>query len=159
MDTGEQTMTGGRLKRVASYIKDGTFCMTYGDGVGNVDIGKLLEFHKKGKSLATVTAVRPPGRFGSLEINEQRVTTFQEKVPGDGGWINGGFFVLEPDVIRYIKDDSTVWEREALDSLARDGKLSAYKHDDFWQPMDTLRDRNHLEELWRMGKAPWKVWT
>ena len=158
VDTGETTMTGGRLKRVAQYVNDGTFCMTYGDGVSNINIGKLIEFHKKGKCLATVTAVRPPGRFGSLMIDDQKVSTFLEKVPGDGGWINGGFFVLEPAAIKYIKDDSTVWEREAMEALVKDGKLAAFKHDDFWQPMDTLRDKLHLEHLWQSGNAPWKVW-
>lgn len=158
VDTGEQTLTGGRLKRVAHYVKDGTFCMTYGDGVGNINLKQLLEHHKKGKHLATVTAVRPPGRFGSLVIEQEKVADFHEKVPGDGAWINGGFFVLEPAVIEYVRNDETAWEREAMEALARDGKLAAFKHNDFWQPMDTLRDKNYLENLWQSGKAPWKVW-
>ncbi len=158
VDTGEHTMTGGRLRRIANYVKGGTFCMTYGDGVGNINMNELIEFHRKGRYLATVTAVRPPGRFGSLIIDKGRVTHFCEKVPGDGGWINGGFFVLEPQVIDYIQDDSTLWERDTMRILAEDGKLAAFQYYNFWQPMDTLRDKKHLETLWESGQAPWKVW-
>jgi glucose-1-phosphate cytidylyltransferase len=158
VDTGESTMTGGRLKRIADYVKDASFCMTYGDGVSNVNIKELIQFHKKGNWSATVTAVRPPGRFGSLVLEGPKVAHFQEKVPGDGSWINGGFFVLEPQALKHIKDDQSIWEREPMATLAQGGKLGAYQHHDFWQPMDTLRDKNHLEELWKSGKAPWKVW-
>jgi glucose-1-phosphate cytidylyltransferase len=160
IDTGEKTMTGGRLKRVSEYIGDETFCMTYGDGVSNVNIDKLINFHKEQQALATLTAIQPPGRFGafSLTPNQCKISTFKEKPDGDEAWINGGYFVLEPDVINYIEGDSIVWEREPLEHLARDGKLVAYRHQGFWQPMDTLRDRNVLEELWQSGKAPWKVW-
>ncbi len=160
VDTGEKTMTGGRLKRVKDYIGDETFCLTYGDGVSDLDINKLIDLHKNHKTLATLTAVKPPGRFGAfrLEKNKNKIDSFKEKPRGDGAWINGGFFVLEPAVIDYIKDDSTVWEREPMEQIARDGMLAAYKHHGFWQPMDTLRDKNVLEELWQSGKAPWKVW-
>jgi glucose-1-phosphate cytidylyltransferase len=153
-------MTGGRLKRVKDYLADETFCMTYGDGVSDIDIGKLVDFHRNQKTLATLTAVQPPGRFGAfnLDFHQQKILTFQEKPHGDGAWINGGFFVLEPGIMPYIDGDSTVWEREPLENLARDGMLSAYRHKGFWQPMDTLRDKNLLEELWESGKAPWKVW-
>jgi len=157
VDTGEATMTGGRLKRIAPYLT-GDFCMTYGDGVGSVDIAKLVEFHKSHGKLATMTAVQPPGRFGSLNIVDTAVTSFLEKPVGDGGWINGGFFVLSPDVINRISGDETTWEREPLEGLARDGQLQAHFHDGFWQPMDTLRDKNNLEELWQSKKAPWKIW-
>jgi glucose-1-phosphate cytidylyltransferase len=158
VDTGEATMTGGRLKRIAPYLK-GDFCMTYGDGVGSVDIGKLTAFHKEHGKLATMTAVQPPGRFGSLSIDNNAVTSFLEKPVGDGGWINGGFFVLSPQVIERISGDETTWEKEPLEGLARDGQLQAYFHDGFWQPMDTLRDKNNLEELWQSRKAPWKIWA
>ena len=158
VDTGEHTMTGGRHKRVASYVKGETFCMTYGDGVGNINITELLKFHKKRKQLATITAVQPPGRFGSLVIKDEKVTQFREKIPGDGGWINGGFFVLEPKVVKYIRDDQTVWEQDTLKALAKDKKLAAFKHADFWHPMDTLRDKTYLEHLWQSDKAPWKIW-
>ena len=158
VDTGENTNTGGRLKRISEYVKDDTFCMTYGDGVSDVDIGKVIDFHKKGKWLATVTAVQPPGRFGSLIIENKKVASFQEKIPGDGGWINGGFFVMEPGAIKYAADDQTSWERQGMEALAGDGKLGAYQHRDFWQCMDTLRDKAFLEDLWQSGKAPWKVW-
>lgn len=158
VDTGEQTMTGGRLKRIADYVKDGTFCMTYGDGVANVDISALIAFHRKAKCPATITAVQPPGRFGALSIEDHKVVRFQEKALGDGGWVNGGFFVLEPEVSDIVLGDDTVWERESLETLARHGKLAVYQHHDFWQPMDTLRDKLHLENLWRSGSAPWKVW-
>jgi len=158
VDTGLETMTGGRLKRVKKFVDDGTFCFTYGDGISNVDIFQLIEFHKKNKALATVTAVQPPGRFGTLNINENKIQRFQEKPRGDGNWINGGFFVLEPKIFNYIEDDSTPWERQPLEKLAEEKQLAAYKHTDFWQPLDTLRDKNHLENLWTSNKAPWKIW-
>lgn len=158
IDTGDQTMTGGRLRRVRDYVGDTDFCMTYGDGVGDVNVSALLAFHRQHGCLATVTATRPPGRFGNLAINGTQVHGFEEKPVGDGGWINGGFFILNPSVIDYVKDDMTVWEREPLERLASEKKLMAFQHDGFWQPMDTLRDRTYLEELWRDGKAPWKIW-
>lgn len=158
IDTGENTMTGGRLKRVKDYIGNETFCLTYGDGVSDVNITKLLQFHRNQKTLATLTAVQPPGRFGILTLKENRVEHFKEKPKGDGALVNGGFFVLEPGVIDYIKDDTTVWEQEPLIQLARDKMLSAYKHYGFWQPMDTLRDKNYLEQLWTLNQASWKVW-
>ena len=158
VDTGDQTMTGGRLKRVRQYVGNEDFCFTYGDGVGDVDITRLLEFHRKRKMLATLTATRPPGRFGALQLDGERVTTFVEKPDGDNAWINGGFFVLSPKVVDYIQGDQTMWEREPMEKLAREGQLTAYFHNGFWQCMDTLRDKNHLEELWASGKAPWKVW-
>lgn len=159
VDTGEDTMTGGRLKRVAQYIKDEeAFCFTYGDGVSNINIRDLIDFHKGQSVKATLTAVYPPGRFGALNIAEHKVTTFKEKPKGDGGLINGGFFVLSPEVLPLIKDDSTVWEQEPLENLAKDGQIAAYEHAGFWQPMDTLRDKNYLEELWASGEAPWKSW-
>ena len=157
VDTGEATQTGGRLKRVADHI-DGDFCMTYGDGVGSVDITALVAFHKRHGKLATMTAAQPPGRFGALQLQGNSITSFLEKPTGDGGWINGGFFVLSPKTLDLIRDDSTLWEREPLESLAADGQLEAYLHTGFWQPMDTLRDKNHLEDLWSSGKAPWQVW-
>ena len=159
VDTGEATMTGGRLRRVRDYLgNEEPFCFTYGDGVGDVNITDLVAFHKREGRQATLTGVRPPGRYGALEINGARVEKFQEKPEGDGSWINGGFFVLEPSVIDLIADDTTVWERTPLESLASTKQLSAYKHGGFWQPMDTLRDKTHLEELWASGKAPWKLW-
>jgi len=158
VDTGETTMTGGRLKRVASYIGNTTFCMTYGDGVGDVDISAAIATHQKAKKKATVTAVQPPGRFGALHVEGESVTGFIEKPEGDGGWINGGFFVLEPSVLETIKGDGTTWEQEPLRGLSAKGELHAYKHRGFWQPMDTMRDRQYLEELWAAGKAPWKNW-
>ncbi len=160
VDTGESTMTGGRLKRVREHIGNETFCFTYGDGVSNINIKELVEFHKTQKTLATLTATQPPGRFGAISLGKEqtKIMSFHEKPNGDGAWINGGYFVLEPDVIDYIADDSTVWEQEPLDKLAQDGHLSAYKHSDFWHPMDTLRDKNYLENLWKSGNAPWKVW-
>lgn len=159
VDTGEQTQTGGRLKRAAEYLDGDTFCFTYGDGVADLDIGREVAFHRERKTLATVCAVQPPGRFGAIDIDGARITRFTEKPQGDGTWINGGFFVLEPGVLDYVPGDSTVWEREPLERLARDGQLSAYTHSGFWQPMDTLRDKIRLEELWESGKAPWKTWT
>ena len=158
VDTGENTMTGGRLKRVGQYLGDEEFCFTYGDGVGDVDITRTIAFHREQGTLATLTATQPPGRFGALNMDQHKIISFQEKPQGDGGWINGGFFVLSPKVIDYIEGDHTIWEREPMERLAQEGQLSAYKHDGFWQPMDTLRDKNHLEELWAGGKAPWKCW-
>ena len=157
VDTGEATQTGGRLLRVRDHV-DGRFCFTYGDGLSDVNLAKLIEFHSQRSTIATVTAVQPPGRFGVLDFQEDRISGFAEKPPGDGSWINGGFFVLEPAVFDYLDDDQTVWEREPIEALARDGQLSAYKHRGFWQPMDTLRDKVHLESLWSSGEAPWKVW-
>jgi glucose-1-phosphate cytidylyltransferase len=158
VDTGDATMTGGRLQRVLDYVADEDFCFTYGDGVADVDVGALVAFHREQGRLATVTAVQPPGRFGALEIEGERVTGFAEKPQGDGGWINGGFFVCAPSVIDHIKGDDTVWEREPLERLARERSLAAYFHRGFWQPMDTLRDKIHLEELWAGGNPPWKSW-
>jgi len=160
VDTGENTMTGGRLKRVRDYIGNETFCLTYGDGVTDVNIKNLIDFHRDQKALATLTAVQSPGRFGAfkLEQDQCKISAFKEKPKGDGAWINGGFFVVDPSVIDYIKDDSTVWEREPLEKLAHDGELAAYRHNGFWHPMDTLRDKNVLEDLWKSGKAPWKIW-
>lgn len=160
VDTGEETMTGGRLKRVVEYIKDEeAFCMTYGDGVGDVDITKSIAYHKAKNVKATLTATVPPGRFGALDLREGKVNSFREKPKGDGAMINGGFFVLSPKVIDYIDNDQTIWERAPLERLAEEGDLAAFPHEGFWQPMDTLRDKNHLEELWQSGKAPWKVWA
>ena len=160
IDTGVNTMTGGRIKRAKQYIADGTFCLTYGDGVSDVDITELIRFHRQEEALATLTAVQPPGRFGALTLkkDQTKITGFREKPQGDNAVINGGFFVCDPEVLDYIKDDSTVWEREPLENLAREGMLAAFRHDGFWHPMDTLRDKNVLEELWESGKAPWKVW-
>jgi glucose-1-phosphate cytidylyltransferase len=158
VDTGDETATGGRLKRVTGYLNPGPFCLTYGDRVSNVDITGTIAFHREKKALVTLTAVQAPSRYGILDMNERRVDSFREKVPGDAGWINGGFFVIEREAIKLIKDDATRWEAEPLDSLARRGKLQAYKHNGFWYPMDTLRDRAHLEKLWASGRAPWKVW-
>jgi glucose-1-phosphate cytidylyltransferase len=158
VDTGLETMTGGRLKKVQDFIDNETFCFTYGDGVSNVDISKLIEFHNKSNTLATVTAVQPPGRFGTLDITGNKITNFEEKPAGDGNWINGGFFVLEPKIFDYIDEYSTIWERQPLENLAKDKQLSAFRHSDFWQPLDTLRDKNYLESLWTSNKAPWKIW-
>lgn len=157
VETGEKSMTGGRLKRVAKYLDD-DFCFTYGDGLANININKLIEFHRRHGKLATMTAVQPPGRFGALTLNEEAVVGFQEKPNGDGGWINGGFFVLSPKVLDYLIDDMTVWELEPLERLANENELSAYFHHGFWLPMDTLRDKKQLETLWESGQAPWKVW-
>jgi glucose-1-phosphate cytidylyltransferase len=157
IDTGEKTMTGGRLKRIRDYI-DGDFCFTYGDGVSNVNIAESIRFYQQQKTLAMITAVYPPGRFGALEIHNDKITSFKEKPKGDGSMINGGFFILSPKVIDYIEDDETLWEREPLETLALENQLAVFKHEDFWQPMDTLRDRQYLEELWQSGAAPWKVW-
>lgn len=158
VDTGEDTMTGGRLKRVKEYVGNDTFCFTYGDGVGNVNIGRLVSFHKRQKTYATLTAVQPPGRFGALDLSKNLITKFCEKPQGDGSWVNGGFFVLENKVFDFIEGDDTVWERKPMEDLAALGQLSAYKHSGFWQPMDTLRDKMKLEELWDSGKALWKIW-
>ncbi len=157
VDTGEVTQTGGRLKRVSDYIGD-DFCMTYGDGVGSINITELIKFHKQHGKLATMTATQQPGRFGALQLEGNSVTSFLEKPTGDGGWINGGFFVLSPKILELIEGDETIWERIPLETLARTRQLEAYFHPGFWQPMDTLRDKNHLEEFWQSGKAPWKVW-
>jgi len=160
IDTGEQTMTGGRLKRVQQYVEnEEAFCMTYGDGVSSIDIAALIKFHQEQGLLATLTAVYPPGRFGALDIRDHKVNTFREKPKGDGGMINGGFFVLSPKIFPLLKDDSSVWEQEPLEALANQKQIAAYEHHDFWQPMDTLRDKNYLEELWADGKAPWKSWS
>lgn len=158
VDTGENTMTGGRLKRVAQYLQDDDFCFTYGDGLSNVDIGSLISFHRDQNTLATVTAVQPPGRFGVLNIEEQIITKFEEKPAGDGNWINGGFFILSPKVIDYIQDDQSIWEQEPMNRLASEGQLSAFLHKGFWQPVDTLRDKKLVEGLWDSGQAPWKIW-
>jgi glucose-1-phosphate cytidylyltransferase len=158
VDTGESTMTGGRLKKVQDYVGNESFCFTYGDGVGDVNVSALVSFHKNQGRTATLTGVQPPGRFGALDVEGAKVSGFQEKPDGDGSWINGGFFVLEPAVFDLVENDSTIWERSPLESLAVSNQLSIYKHSGFWQPMDTLRDKLHLEELWESGKAPWKVW-
>lgn len=160
VDTGENTMTGGRLKRVAEFVKDEeAFCFTYGDGVSDVNVTELIAFHKAQNVSATLTATTPPGRFGALDLSGSKVNSFIEKPKGDGAMINGGYFVLSPTVIEYISDDSTTWEHEPLERLAQEGKLAAYHHHGFWQPMDTLRDKVYLEQLWQTGKAPWRVWS
>jgi glucose-1-phosphate cytidylyltransferase len=159
VDTGEHSMTGGRIKRVLPHVNDDAFCLTYGDGVSDINIARTIEFHRGHGGLATVTAVYPPKRFGTLEIAAGKVHDFKEKPDGEGGFINGGFFVLSPKVGQYIDDDATLWEREPLERLSKLGELHAYQHTGFWQPMDTLRDRTYLEELWATGKAPWKSWT
>lgn len=158
VDTGEGTMTGGRLKRVAKHIGDQDFCMTYGDGVSDIDISALLAFHKAQGKLATVTATQMPGRFGALTLHDHMVSSFQEKPHGDGAWINGGFFVLSPKVLDHVAGDETFWEKEPVERLSHEGQMAAYQHEGFWQPMDTLYQKNQLEALWASGKAPWKVW-
>lgn len=160
VDTGDGTMTGGRLKRVKDYIGDETFCFTYGDGVSDLNIKELIDFHRQQKTLATLTAVQPPGRFGTFKLaqGQAKISNFREKPQGDGAWVNGGFFVLEPGVMDYIDGDSTVWEQEPLKRLAQDGMLSAYRHYRFWHPMDTLRDKKVLEQMWASGNPPWKIW-
>ena len=159
VDTGEETMTGGRIKRISNYIEnEDAFCMTYGDGVGDVNITELIAFHKSKGTLATLTATLPPGRFGALQVEDGKVLSVKEKPQGDGASINGGYFVLSPSVIQLIPDDQTIWERGPLEALAEKGQLASYVHTGFWQPMDTLREKNYLEELWQSGKAPWKVW-
>ena len=159
VDTGEETMTGGRIRRVANYLKgEESFCLTYGDGLSDVNISALIDFHKSRRVMATLTATLPPGRFGALDLSGDKVNSFMEKPKGDGAMINGGFFVLSPEVIELIDGDQTIWEREPLEQLAKEGNLAAYQHTGFWQPMDTLRDKIYLEKLWQTGKAPWKVW-
>jgi glucose-1-phosphate cytidylyltransferase len=158
IDTGEATMTGGRLKRVLPYVDGEDFCFTYGDGVANLDLGALLDFHRAQGRLATVTAVQPSGRFGALDIEGDLIRRYEEKPKGDGGWINGGFFVLSPEVARYIDGDETVWEQEPLQRLAEDDQLAAYRHRGFWHAVDTVRDKRHLQELWESGEPPWKLW-
>jgi len=160
VDTGENTMTGGRIKRIRDYVDNKTFCLTYGDGVSDVNIRELIAFHRSQQTLATLTAVQPPGRFGAFKIGKDtsKISAFKEKPQGEGAMINGGFFVLEPGIFDYINNDSTVWEKEPMEKLAENGMLSAYRHHGFWEPMDTLRDRMYLEELWNSGNAPWKVW-
>ena len=158
VDTGEDTMTGGRLKRIQDHIDD-TFCVTYGDGLSDVDINNLISFHKEKNSIATLTAVHPPERFGVLDISGEHVTEFHEKFSGESSWVNGGFFVFEPEIFYYLQDgDSTILEKTPLETLAKEHKLTAFRHDGFWYPMDTLRDKNHLEKLWSSEKAPWKIW-
>ncbi|MBE7444995.1 MAG: glucose-1-phosphate cytidylyltransferase [Planctomycetia bacterium] len=159
VDTGEKTMTGGRIKRIKDYVGKETFCLTYGDGVSDINIKKLIEFHRNQKTLATLTAVQPPGRFGVIKIEEEsKVSSFKEKPDGDGAWINAGFFVMEPGVFDYIAGDLTAWEHAPMQNLARDGAISAYRYDGFWHAMDNLRDKYEIEELWKSGNAPWKVW-
>ncbi len=158
VETGDNTMTGGRLKRVRDYIDGDELCFTYGDGVANVDVAKLVEFHRTSRRLATVTAVQPPGRFGALEVDQHIVKSFLEKPMGDGGWINGGFFVLNKKAIDFIEGDDTIWEQAPMRRLAEADQMAAYTHSGFWQPMDTLRDRHYLDGLWKSGKAPWKIW-
>lgn len=157
VNTGLKTMTGGRLKQVQQYVENETFCFTYGDGIADIDVNKLIQFHRKQKTLATVIGIQKLGRYGALGIKGDKVTNFQEK-PQDGAWVSGGFFVLEPEVINLIKDDNTAWEREPLERLSNEGNLSIYKHQGFWAAMDTLRDKKYLEELWNSGQAPWKIW-
>jgi len=159
VDTGEDSMTGGRLRRVASYLEgEESFCFTYGDGLANVDLTAVFSFHHSHGRLATVTAVKPPGRFGALSLDAHRVKDFQEKPEGDGAWINGGFFVLSPKVLGYLESDATIWEREPMERLAKGDEVRAFFHEGFWQPMDTLRDKTHLEDLWQRGQAPWMIW-
>ncbi len=157
VETGENTMTGGRIKKAEKYI-DATFCLTYGDGVSNVNITSLIEFHKNKKEIATLTAVQPPGKFGALSLDGDNVSKFIEKPKGDNSWINGGFFVFETEIFDHIKDDSTILEKHTLSSLAKQNQINAFRHDGFWQPMDTLRDKKYLEDLWSTGNAPWKIW-
>ena len=158
VDTGEYTMTGGRLKRVRKYLDNEDFCFTYGDGLGDINITELIKFHKKQDTFATCTATQPPGRFGTLDMDQSKIVSFNEKPLGDGAWINGGFFVLSPKVFDYIDNDDTTWEKEPIEKIAKEGKLSAFKHRGFWKPMDTLRDKNQLDEMWNSGNAPWKIW-
>lgn len=158
VDTGQDTMTGGRLKRIQKYVGNESFCFTYGDGLADINISKLIDFHKSQDTIATVTAVKPQGRFGAMSILDSKVKKFQEKPDGDGGWINGGFFVLENEVFDYLENDTTVWERQPLEELSRKNQLSAYFHKGSWQPLDTLREKNYLEELWNSNKAFWKNW-
>jgi glucose-1-phosphate cytidylyltransferase len=159
VDTGDATMTGGRLLRVKGYLDEEVFCLTYGDGLSDVNVRAVVEHHRASGALATMTAVQPPGRFGAVRLEEQKIVSFDEKPQGDGAWINGGFFVLSPEVLSYLAGDQTVWEGEPLEQLAAEGNLSAFLHRGFWHPMDTLRDKNLLEDLWSSGRAPWKVWS
>jgi glucose-1-phosphate cytidylyltransferase len=159
VDTGDETMTGGRINRALPYVGDETFCLTYGDGVSDIDLTALIAFHEQAGTLGTVTAVQPPGRFGAMDVEDNRVRGFHEKPEGDGGWINGGFFVLSPKIGDYIEGDHTIWEREPLERLARDGELASYRHAGFWHPMDTLRDKRYLQSLWESGNAPWSTWS
>lgn len=158
VDTGMETMTGGRLKRVQKYVGHETFCFTYGDGLSDVNVSEIIRYHHENGTRATLTAVQPPGRFGALDISQNRITSFEEKPHGDGSWVNGGYFVLEPEVFELIEGDSTIWEQGPLERLAKEGQLSAFKHTGFWQPMDSLRDKVKLEEMWDTREAPWKVW-
>ena len=158
VDTGVDTMTGGRIKAIKEYVSNETFCLTYGDGLADIDIHKLIQHHQSQNKLATITGTEPPGRFGSLRVEGNNVLGFQEKPKGDGAIINGGFFVLEPQIFDYIKDAGTLWEKEPLENLAKSDQLSVYRHSSFWQPMDTLREKNYLEELWLSNQAPWKLW-
>ena len=158
VDTGLNSMTGGRIKRIMPHVGNETFMLTYGDGVGNINIKQLLETHKKNGKHCTVTAVQPQGRFGALEINGDTVKSFTEKPRGDGSWINGGFFVCEPDIFKHIENDATIWEKDPMEKLAAENQLTAYKHHEFWKPMDTLRDKHELETMWQSGNAPWKIW-
>ena len=158
VDTGLETMTGGRIKKIKNYVKNETFCFTYGDGLSNVNLTDLINFHHRKKTLATVTAIQPAGKYGALGVEKDKVSNFAEKPAGDGNWINGGYFVLESGVFDYIQDDSTIWEREPLEKLSKKSQLSAYKHRGFWYSVDTLRDKKHVESLWNSGKAPWKIW-
>lgn len=157
VDTGQDTLTGGRIQNIREYVGKETFCMTYGDGLSNINIRELVNYHKEKNKFATVTAVQPPGRFGALVFQGENVVSFQEKPEGDGHWVNGGFFVLEPEVFNFIKDENTIWEKEPLEELAKQGQLVSYRHKDFWHPMDTLRDQVKLEDMWKQG-APWRVW-
>src|SRR3990167_8008128 len=159
VETREKTMTGGRLKRVADYLDDENFCFTYGDGVADINIHQLMTHHIQNKTLATLTAIQPPGRFGILQLEHNKIVGFKEKPHGDGGWINGGFFVLSPKIFEYISDDDTIWEKYPMERLAEENQLSVFFHHGFWHAMDTLRDKNYLEELWTTEKAPWKIWT
>ena len=159
VDTGDATMTGGRLKRVREHVGDDTFCFTYGDGLSNVNVAEVIAFHKAQGTYATMTAVQPPGRFGVVDIEEDKIRKFTEKPVGDGGWVNGGYFVLEPKVFDYLAGDETTWEREPLEHLASESQLSAFRHSGLWQPMDNLRDKILLDGLWESGRAPWKVWS
>jgi len=160
VDTGEKTMTGGRIRQIREYLGDELFCLTYGDGVGNININQLIEFHKRQNALATLTAVQPPGRFGTFTLNEDNflIKDFREKSPHSSAWINGGYFILEPSAIDYIDDDTTVWEQEPMQRLSKNGMLAAYRHNGYWQNMDTLRDKEVLDQEWNSGKAPWKIW-
>ena len=158
VDTGLDTMTGGRLKRVQEYVENETFCFTYGDGLSDISVKNLIDHHNKQKTLSTVTAVQPPGRFGALNIEKNKIISFEEKPSGDGSWINGGYFVLEPGIFDYVENDQTVWERQPLETLAKDSQLSVHKHKGYWNAVDTLRDKNHMQDLWNSKQAPWKVW-